>query len=96
MVRHIVCIKLIDASVANMSEAKRILMSMVGKVPTAIEVNVSIDELRSERSYDVMLDVVVENWAKLDEYQSDPYHCNIVKKYLQSVMQNSITIDSEF
>ncbi|MFI3297594.1 MAG: Dabb family protein [bacterium] len=95
MVRHIVCIKLIDATAATMSETKRILMSMVGKVPTALEVNVLVDALRSERSYDVMLDVVVENWAKLDEYQADPYHCNIVKKYLQGVMQNAITIDSE-
>ena len=93
MVKHIVCFKLAEPTEKLLKETKTVLLSMRGKVPTAINVQVHLDELHSARSYDVMLEVLVADWNALDEYQNDPYHCNIVKKHMHAVAQSSIAMD---
>ncbi len=95
MVRHIVCFKLKDNSPENCATTRDILLSMRGKVPTAQQINVFTDELHSARSFDLMLQVDVLSFATLDEYQNDPYHCNIVKKHMSAVAENTITLDFE-
>ena len=72
MVKHIVCFKLKDRKKSE--EAKEILLSMRGKVPTAQEIEVGVDFLGSARSYDVFLSVTVSDGQALTEYQNDPYH----------------------
>jgi hypothetical protein len=47
------------------------------------------------RSYDVMLTVLVDNFDALKEYQQDEYHCNVVKKHMHAVTENSVAIDYE-
>lgn len=96
MVKHIVCFKLKDNSEEKCIEAKNVLMSMVGKVPTAKEINVGIDFLHSERSYDIILEVVLEDKKALEEYQNDEYHCNEVKPYMHSVRSASVAVDYKF
>ena len=93
MVKHIVCFKLAQPTEKLLKETENVLLSMRGKVPTAIEVQVRLDELHSARSYDIMLEVKVADWKALDEYQNDPYHCNIVKKHMHAVSQSSIAMD---
>lgn len=93
MVKHIVCFKLSEPTEKLIEETKRILLSMKGKVPSALQIDVHSDELHSARSYDIILEVVVADWAALDVYQNDPYHCNIVKKHMHSVAQSSIALD---
>lgn len=93
MVKHIVCFKLADPTEKLVAETKKILLSMVGKVPSAIDIQVNCDELHSARSYDIILEVVVKDWESLDVYQNDPYHCNIVKKHMHAVAQTSIALD---
>jgi hypothetical protein len=68
---------------------------MEGKVPMIKNLEVRLDELKSARSYDVFLSVDVDSWQQLDNYQNDPYHLNIVKKYVQSVASNSVAVDFE-
>ena len=79
MVKHIVCFKLTEPTAKLIEETKNVLLSMRGKVPTALDVQVNCDELHSARSYDIILEVLVEDWAALEVYQQDMYHCNIVK-----------------
>ena len=91
MIKHIVCFQLKDFGDAE--EAKRVLLSMEGNVPMLRGISVHVDELRSERSYDVILEVLLDDFAALDAYQNDPYHCSVVKKHMHAVRKASIAMD---
>ncbi|MCQ2399373.1 MAG: Dabb family protein [Clostridia bacterium] len=91
MVKHIVCFKLNEGE--SPLKAKEVLLSMVGNVPTAKKIEVFLDELHSGRSYDVMLQVTVDSFDALNEYQNDPYHCGVVKKHMHAVAVSSIAMD---
>lgn len=93
MIKHIVCFKLSDNSEEMCKKTADILMSMKGKVPTALDIEVGIDFLHSQRSYDIILQVTLESAEKLDEYQKDPYHCDVVKKHMHAVSESSIAVD---
>lgn len=93
MVRHVVCFKLTDNQKANCENTRNVLLSMRGKVPTARRVEAYIDELHTPRSYDIMLEVWVDDYAALDAYQQDQYHCNVVKKHMHAVAASSIALD---
>ncbi len=96
MVKHIVCFKLKDNSYEACLKAKEVLMNMEGRVPQLVSINVGIDFLHSERSYDVILEVVVKTKEELDAYQKDEYHVNVVKPYMHSVRLTSVAVDYEF
>lgn len=96
MVKHIVCFKLTDNSVQEKNAAKDMLLSMVGKVPTIIDIEVGTDFLCSARSYDVFLQVTLKDRNALDEYQRDEYHCNVVKAYMHAHVSASVSLDYEF
>lgn len=96
MVKHIVCFKLKDNSPGAKQKAADILGSMRGKVPQIRDMEVGVDFLGSERSYDVILQVVVEDKAALEAYQNDAYHCSVVKPYMHEVRQASVAVDYEF
>ena len=93
MVKHIVCFKLIDK--ADAEEAKKVLLSMQGNVPMMRGIEVGVDELGSARSYDLFLSVLLDDFAALDAYQKDEYHCGVVKAYMHAHVQNSVAIDFE-
>lgn len=96
MVKHIVCFKLLDNSPEKCLEAKEVFMSMKGKVPQVKDINVGIDFLGSERSYDIILEVILEDRKALEEYQKDPYHAGYVKEYIHPRRRGSISVDYEF
>lgn len=93
MVKHIVCFKLIDR--ADAEEAKRVLLSMQGKVPMIKAIEVGVDRLGTARSYDVFLSVLLDGFEALEAYQKDEYHCGVVKKYMHAHVQNSVALDFE-
>ncbi len=95
MIKHIVCFKLKDGSLENCEKARDVLMSMDGNVPLLRGINVHIDQLHSARSYDVMLEVLLDDWKALETYQNDPYHCSVVKKHMHAVRESSIAMDFE-
>ncbi len=95
MIKHIVCFKLKDNSKQSKEEAASVLYSMKDKVPTVKSIEVGTDILGSHRSYDVILQVVVESMQKLEEYQKDTYHCEVVKTYMHAHIESSIAIDYE-
>jgi hypothetical protein len=66
---------------------------MITKVPSIWGIEIGQDLLGSARSYDLILQVVVESMEKLEEYQNDPYHVNVVKKYMHSVCEKSVSVD---
>ncbi len=95
MIKHVVCFKLKDNSEEECQKAKDVLMSMEGKVPQIVDIKVGIDFLKSERSYDIILEVILKDKKDLEDYQNDKYHCEHVKTYMHSVRSGSIAIDCE-
>ena len=95
MIKQVVCFKLKYNSIDEKEKATNVLMSMVTKVPQIWGIEVGQDILGSARSYDLILQVVVEDMAALEAYQNDPYHVNVVKKYMGEHASSSITVDYE-
>ena len=93
MIKHIVCFKLKDNSEENCIKAKEVLLSMQGNVPQLREIEVGVDFLHSERSYDIILQVVLDDAKALEDYQNDPYHCSVVKKHMHAVRESSVAVD---
>lgn len=93
MIKHIVCFKLKDNSEAECKKAADILLSMKGNVPLLRDIEVGVDFLHSQRSYDVILQVVLDDADALDAYQKDEYHCSVVKEHMHKVTEASVAID---
>lgn len=93
MIKHVVCFKLANPTEDEKNKAKEVLLSMTDKVPTALAIEVGTDFLGSSRSYDVFLQVTLKDRAALDEYQADPYHCDVVKTYMHAHVCSSVAID---
>ncbi len=95
MIKHVVCFKLKDNSLENCLRSKDVLLSMKGNVPEIRDITVGIDFLHSDRSYDIILEVLLDSKESLSSYQNNDYHCNIVKKHMHSVRLSSIAVDVE-
>ena len=91
MIKHIVCFKLREGE--SVDKAIEVLKSMEGKVPSALKIEVGKDFLHSARSYDIILQVTIENREMLNVYQNDDYHCSVVKKHMHAVVESSIAVD---
>lgn len=90
MIKHIVCFKLKDNSLEECEKAANILKSMEGNVPLLRGIEVGVDFLHSQRSYDIILQVKLDDRNALEEY-----HCSVVKKHMHSVAETSVAIDYE-
>ena len=95
MIRHVLFVKLKDRSPAHCEKVRELFLSMEGKVPCIRAIEAGVDFLHSERSYDVCLYVTLDNPAALDEYQADPYHCDVVKRYIADAKEASVAVDYE-
>lgn len=95
MIKHIVCFKIKEEYKNRIEEAKNTLLSMKGRVPTVIDINVGIDLLHSERSYDIILEVILESMEQLEIYQKDLYHCTVVKPLMHEIRSASVAVDYE-
>ena len=93
MVKHTVCFKLKPGEDALY--AVELLRTMKGKVPSVIDLEAGVDFLHSERSFDIILTVTLKDREALEEYQQDPYHCEVIKKHMHKVRESSVAIDIE-
>ena len=93
MIKHVVCFKLKDGE--SKEKAKEVLLSMKGNVPMLKGIEVGIDFLGSECSFDVYLSVLLNDKDALNDYQNDSYHVSVVKKHMHSVVEKSVAIDFE-
>lgn len=93
MIKHIVCFKLKDNSPQECEKAAEILRSMEGNVPLLRGIEVGVDFLHSPRSYDVILQVMLDDEKALDDYQKDEYHYSVVKEHMHRVAETSVAID---
>lgn len=93
MIKHCIMIKLKDRSDESKAAAKKKLLSMDGMVPMMRSFEVHTDFIGSERSYDVFLCCTLDDEKALDDYQNDPYHCEI-KVFIKTVAESVIAVDS--
>lgn len=96
MIKHIVFYKLTNYSEKNCNELIEKFNSMDGKIEILKEVSAHADYLRSERSFDVVLEIIVDSKEDLDAYKKDLYHHEIVRPYVHSVISASASVDYEF
>ena len=92
MLIHIVLFKLIDRSTENVQKVAEVLRGMEGKIPQLLHLEVGIDALHSERSYDVALFTKFASIEDMQAYQIHPVHVEVAK-YIMSVRESSVTVD---
>jgi hypothetical protein len=95
MITHIVFFKLKEPTSENIAAAKDKLLSMQGKVQLLRHLEVGVDLVRSERSYDIALYTKLDSMADLQAYQVDPYHGGDVAPYMRSVSSAVAVVDYE-
>jgi len=93
MFTHIVFFKLKNKD--QVTEAKNILLSMEGKIPQLKGLEVGVDLLHTERSYDLSLVARFDCLEDIKDYAVHEYHVNEVLKYLKPMLESSKIVDYE-
>ena len=95
MITHIVLFKLTDPTPENLAATRNKLLSMAGKVDLLRHLDVGIDVIRSERSYDIALTTRFDSLSDLQAYQVHPYHAGEVIPHMKSVCSSIVAVDYE-
>lgn len=95
MIKHIVLIKLNKYDKKILAEMSKLILSMDEKIPQICSLEVGVDKLHSERSYDIALTATFKSMEELEIYQNNTYHCDIVKKFIRQYSSSTIVIDYE-
>ena len=96
MMKHVVCFKLKEPNEQLLKETKDLLLTMTGIIPEVVDVNVGLDFLHSERSFDILLEVTLNSKEDLDVYQFSDYHVNVILKHMKAIIEKSIAVDYEY
>jgi hypothetical protein len=94
MITHIVFFKLKDRSAENIEKTRAVLAAMEGNVPMLRHLEVGVDVLHTERSYDIALITKFDSLADLDAYQVHPYHVGVAA-YIANVRESAVAVDFE-
>ncbi|CAH0117667.1 MULTISPECIES: Dabb family protein [unclassified Paenibacillus] len=94
MITHIVFFKLKDRSPESVRKTADVLNAMRGQIPELLELEVGIDVLHSERSYDIALITKFESLAALEAYQVHPEHVKVIE-HMATVRESSVSVDFE-
>lgn len=93
MVTHIVFFKLANPTTENITSVQNKLLSMDGKIQQLRHLEVGIDVIRSERSYDVALVTKFDSLEDLQAYQIHPYHTDEVIPLMKSMCSSIAAVD---
>lgn len=93
MITHIVLFKLAEPTQENIEAVKNKLLSMNGNIDQLRHLEVGVDVIRSERSYDVALTTRFDSLEDLQAYQVHPYHAGNVVPYIKSVCSAVVAVD---
>ena len=95
MITHIVLFKLVDPSAENLEATRNKLLSMDGRIGLLRHLEVGVDLIRSERSYDIALTTRFDSLEDLQAYQIHPYHAGEVVPHMKSVCSSVVAVDYE-
>ena len=94
MITHIVLFKLKDPSPENLEKTREVLASLSGKIPQLRQLEVGVDLLRTDRSYDLALVARFDSLEDLNAYQVHHEHQQVIK-YMLSVRESAVAVDYE-
>ncbi|WP_139992423.1 Dabb family protein [Paenibacillus paridis] len=94
MLTHIVFFKLKDGSKESVARTAQVLRDMEGKIEVLKSIEVGIDVLHSERSYDIALITKFDSMEALEVYQIHPVHKKVIEHMMQ-VREASVSVDFE-
>ncbi|RJE89767.1 Dabb family protein [Paenibacillus sp. 1011MAR3C5] len=94
MITHIVFFKLKDNSPESVERTAQVLRDMEGKIDELKHIEVGIDVLHSERSYDIALITKFDSMAALEVYQVHPVHKKVIE-HMTQVREASVSVDFE-
>jgi len=95
MITHIVLFKLSDPTPENLAATRNKLLSMDGKIDLLRHLEVGVDVIRSERSYDVALTTRFDSLEDLQAYQVHPHHAGVVIPHMKAVCSSIVAVDYE-
>jgi len=93
MFTHIVLFKAKEPTKQNLEFFEKTFLSMRGNVKELKELEVGIDVIRSDRSYDVAIITRFDTEEDYLAYDVDEFHVEKVKKALAPYIEASKTID---
>lgn len=100
MIKHIVMWKIKDnndsSSKINVAhQIKSELEALNGQIQGVLRLEVGIDFLKSEASYDVVLYSEFESKEALDHYQNHPLHIKVANDTIKPMITSRIVVDYE-
>ena len=93
MITHIVLFKLSEPTTENIEATKNKLLSMAGKIDLLRHIDVGVDVIRSERSFDIALTTKFDSLEDLQAYQVHPYHAGEVVPHMKAVCSAIAAVD---
>lgn len=94
MFTHVVFFRLKDKSPEVAQEAMSWLMDLKPVIPEIVDLEMGMDVVRSQRSYDFCIIVKFEDREAMDRYQVHPAHQEVLKK-LAGLVSESAAVDFE-
>ncbi len=95
MIVHIVMFAFKEESKqANLQQAKTMLDGLVGKVPSLLSMEVGLDFMQSERSFDLVLTSTFDDKEGLSAYATHPAHLEVVD-FIKEVTEMAKVVDYE-
>lgn len=92
MIRHVVMLRFDDERHAP--EAKARLEALAGRIPELLTLQVDLDVLRSDASYDLCLVTTHEDLPGLQAYQAHPAHAEFLA-WMRPLLRDRATVDAE-
>lgn len=93
MFTHIVLFKAKEPTVENLEFLKKTFLSMEGNIKELKALEVGVDVIRSDRSYDVAIITRFDSKEDYLAYDVDEFHVEKVKKVIKPYIECSKTID---
>lgn len=93
MFTHIVLFKLKDPTKENLALLEETLLSMNGNIKELKQLEVGVDVIRSDRSYDIGIITRFDNKEDYVAYDVDEFHVEKVKKVIGPYLESSKTLD---
>ena len=94
MITHVVLFRLKDRSDVSVEMAKKVLEGLSGRVPVLRHLEIGVDIIKSERSYDIALIAKFDSLEDLEAYQNHPFHLEVAG-YMATVRDSAVAVDYE-
>lgn len=94
MLKHVVFFKLKDKSPETLQKIKTDLLALKDKISLIKSIEVGLDILHTERSYDVVLYTKFDSLEDMQAYQIHPEHVKF-GEYIHTVKESIVAVDFE-